>query len=257
MRMKITRAVVPSLFTVLNIFCGFRSIVFTAQGDFTLAAWFVVLAGVFDVLDGVMARITKSSSDFGVEFDSLSDVVSFGAAPSFLVYTLHLYSQGGLGMLVSSMPMVFGALRLARFNTQLVGYDKDFFKGLPIPASALTICAFVLTYQKGVPGLTGVEGALFMPLIVILSLLMVSTVKYDTLPKLSGHAIRQHPWRFTAAVVGLTTIVVTKGAALFPFFLFYLATGPIRTMVQFIQHTLHPSEKPGEESDGEITSVDV
>ncbi|MBI3765833.1 MAG: CDP-diacylglycerol--serine O-phosphatidyltransferase [Ignavibacteriales bacterium] len=148
--MKITRAVVPSLFTVLNIFCGFRSVIHTAQGDFTLAAWFIILAGIFDVLDGVMARITKSSSDFGVEFDSLSDVVSFGLAPAFLVYNLHLRNEEGIGMLISAMLMVFGAMRLARFNAQLVGYDKDFFKGLPIPAAALTISSFVLTfYHEG------------------------------------------------------------------------------------------------------------
>lgn len=254
--MKITRAVVPSLFTVLNIFCGFRSIVYTAQGDFKLAASFIILAGVFDVLDGVMARITKSSSDFGVEFDSLSDVVSFGAAPSFLVYTLHLYSMGGLGMLVSAMPMIFGALRLARFNAQLVGYDKDFFKGLPIPASALTLCAFVLTYGKNVPGLYGLEAALLPPLVVVLSLLMVSSIKYDTFPKFSGHAIRQHPMRFTVGIVGLTSIIITKGAALFPFFLFYIVTGPLRYVVQFINHSLHPSEK-SEEQESEMSSVDV
>src|SRR5438876_7292201 len=128
--MKITRAVVPSLFTVLNIFCGFSSIVHTSSGDVVLAVWFVLLAGIFDVLDGVMARITKSSSDFGVEFDSLSDVVSFGVAPSFLVYTLYLRTHEGLGMLISAMPMVFAALRLARFNAQLVVYDKEYFKGL-------------------------------------------------------------------------------------------------------------------------------
>ena len=83
--MKITRAVVPSLFTVLNMFCGFLSIVNSGEGQFDVAAWFIILGGVFDSLDGVMARITKSSSEFGVEFDSLSDVVTFGAAPAFLV----------------------------------------------------------------------------------------------------------------------------------------------------------------------------
>src|ERR1041384_5172376 len=108
--MKITRAVVPSLFTVLNIFCGFGSLVHTSQSDYALAAWFIILAAVFDVFDGVMARITKSSSDFGIEFDSLSDVVSFGLAPSFLVYSIGLNSQETLGMLISSMPMIFGAL---------------------------------------------------------------------------------------------------------------------------------------------------
>jgi len=255
--MKITRAVVPSLFTVLNIFCGFRSIIHTAQADYSLAAWFIILAGVFDVLDGVMARITKSSSDFGVEFDSLSDVVSFGAAPSFLVYTLHLHTQEGIGMLVSSMPMIFGALRLARFNSQLVGYDKEYFKGLPIPASAIAICAFVLTYNQGAAGLRGLEAALLMPLIVILSLLMVSNIKYDTFPKLSARGIKQHPLRFTASIIGMTAIVMTKGAALFPFFLFYIATGPIRYVVHFIQQSLHPSEKIGDDSEAEVTSVDV
>lgn len=257
MPMRITRAVVPSLFTVLNIFCGFRSIIHTAQGEFALAAWFIILAGAFDVLDGVMARITKSSSDFGVEFDSLSDVVSFGAAPSFLVYTLHLQSMGGIGMLLSSLPMIFGALRLARFNAQLVGYDKDYFKGLPIPASALTICAFVLTFNPGLQGLSGLEAGILTPMIIILSLLMVSNIKYDTFPKFSGHAIRQHPLRFTVGIIGATSIVVTKGGALFPFFLFYIATGPIRYVIQFVQHSLHPSAKPGEDRESEITSVDV
>src|SRR5258707_1365475 len=107
--MKVTRAVVPSLFTVLNIFCGFLSLLATTRGDFDTAAWFIIVAGVFDVLDGAMARITKSFSDFGVELDSLCDVVSFGVAPSFLVYNLSLHSLNGMGMLISAMPMVFGA----------------------------------------------------------------------------------------------------------------------------------------------------
>src|ERR1041385_8562558 len=142
--MKITRAVVPSLFTVLNIFCGFGSLVHTSQSDYALAAWFIILAAVFDVLDGIMARITKSSSDFGVEFDSLSDVVSFGLAPSFLVYMIHLQTMEGIGMLLSAMPVIFGGLRLVRFNAQLVGYDKEYFRGLPIPATAVTLASFVL-----------------------------------------------------------------------------------------------------------------
>jgi CDP-diacylglycerol--serine O-phosphatidyltransferase len=255
--MKITRAVVPSLFTVLNIFCGFRSVIHTAQGEFTLAAWFIILAAIFDVLDGIMARITKSSSDFGVEFDSLSDVVSFGVAPSFLVYAIYLHTQEGLGMLVSAMPMIFGALRLARFNSQLVSYDKDFFKGLPIPAMAITICAFVMTfYQEGV-GVKGLEATLLMPMIVILSLLMVSSIKYDAIPKFSRRDIKHHPLRFTIGIIGMTAIAITKGQALFPFFVFYVATGPLRYVVHFIKHSLHPVEKNVDEKDAEITSIDV
>ncbi|MBI4534886.1 MAG: CDP-diacylglycerol--serine O-phosphatidyltransferase, partial [Ignavibacteriae bacterium] len=188
--MKITRAVVPSLFTVLNMFCGFLSIIHASREEFASAAWFVILAAGFDSLDGVMARITKSSSEFGVQIDSLSDVVSFGAAPSFIVYQIHLHQMGGLGILLSSLLMVFGGLRLARFNTQLVGFDKDHFVGLPIPASAITISALILNYWNPLGGLNPSAAELLPWVVVILSLLMVSKVKYDTLPKISGRAIR-------------------------------------------------------------------
>ncbi len=255
--MKITRAVVPSLFTVLNIFCGFSSLLHTADGDYMLASWFIMLAAIFDVLDGVMARITKSSSDFGVEFDSLSDVVSFGAAPAFMVYRLQLHSLNGLGILISSMPLILGALRLARFNAQLVGYDKEYFKGLPIPASALVICSFVRFYYQAGIGLGGAEATVLPPLVVIVSFLMVSTVKYDTLPGFSRKGIKRHPVRFTVGVVALTVIVVTGGQALFPVLAFYLATGPLRYVVRFVQHGFHPAVKEEEEKDPEITGVDV
>jgi CDP-diacylglycerol--serine O-phosphatidyltransferase len=255
--MRITRAVVPSLFTVLNIFCGYSSIIHASQGEFSLAAWFIILAGVFDVLDGIMARITKSSSDFGVEFDSLSDVVSFGAAPSFLLYSSCFRAQDGLGILVSALPLIFGALRLARFNTQLVGFDKDFFKGLPIPASAITMASFILTYDPNGAGMRGLEASLALPMVIVLSLLMVSSMKYDTMPKFSRRSIKQHPLRFTVGVVGITAIVMTRGDALFPFFVFYVATGPLRYVVHFIQQALHPNLKRSEERDAEITRVDI
>jgi CDP-diacylglycerol---serine O-phosphatidyltransferase len=254
--MKITRAVVPSLFTVLNMFCGFLSIVQTSQKDYLLAAWFIVLAGVFDVLDGVMARITKSSSEFGIEFDSLSDVISFGVAPSFMVYNLGLNAQNALGMLISAMPMVFGALRLARFNVQLVGFDKDFFKGLPIPAVALTIASFVLTFYRPFAGIGGLEGALLAPMVAVLSLLMVSNLKYDTIPKFSRRGVKQHPLRFTVGVIGVTAMVLTQGEALFPFFVFYVVTGPLRFIMLLVYHALRPAEEISEE-DAEISSIDV
>ncbi len=255
--MKITRAVVPSLFTILNIFCGFQSLVHSAGDDFSVASWFIILAAVFDVLDGLMARITRSSSDFGVELDSLSDVVSFGVAPAFLVYRSALSAQGGMGMLISAMPMIFGAMRLARFNSQLVGYDKDYFKGLPIPAAALLLSSYVLRFWTDTTGFQALASSLLAPVVVVVSLLMVSTMKYDTLPNFSRRGIKQHPMRFTLAVIGATWIVVTQGEALFPCLVFYLATGPVRYMVYVIRHASHPVEKLPEEKDAEITSVDV
>ena len=254
--MKITRAVVPSLFTILNIFCGFLSLLSTARGEYDMAAWLIVSAGIFDVLDGMMARITKSFSDFGVELDSLCDVVSFGVAPSFLVYSIHLHTLNGLGTLLSAMPMAFGAMRLARFNSQLTSYDKDYFKGLPIPATAMMICAFVLKYYTPDAGINGTVVDLVAPMVVILSLLMVSNIKYDSLPKFSKRGLLQHPLRFTVVVIGVTATLLTRGDALFPLFVFYVATGPLRYIVQAIRRVLHPIAKNAED-ESELTSVDV
>ncbi len=255
--MKITRAVVPSLFTVLNIFCGFSAVVQTAAGAYHQAAWFIILAAVFDTLDGVMARITKSSSSFGVEFDSLSDVVSFGLAPSFLVYQSLLFRDGGLGLMVSSLPLILGALRLARFNSQLVGFSKEYFRGLPIPASALTISAYIITFYADTTGFTPLSASLLPPLVTVVSLLLVSTIRYDLLPQISRRGIRQHPLRFTLLVVAVTAIVVTKGAALLPVLGFYLVTGPFRYLVTHVRQAMQPAGKQAKDDEPGMTSVDL
>lgn len=255
--MKITRSVVPSLFTVLNIFCGFLSIVNTAHGYYVDAAWFIVVAALFDVFDGVMARITRSYSDFGVEFDSLSDIVSFGVAPSFMVYTVYLHTLGGIGTLISALPMVFGAMRLARFNVQLVGYDKDYFKGLPIPSAAVTLAAFVMTYVGDTAVFSDLKAELLISMVILLALLMVSTFKYDTVPKFTRRGLMQHPLRFTIGVIGLSAIFFTGGEALFPFFIFYVSTGPLRYFFGVIRRALKPGERRSDEDQTEVTSIDV
>ena len=213
--MKITRAVVPSLFTTLNIFCGFLSILSVNQGHFQTAAWFIILAAIFDSLDGVMARITRSSSQFGVELDSLADVVSFGAAPSFMVYQAYLYTLGNWGVIIAALPVVFGAIRLARFNVQLVGFDKDYFNGLPIPMQAITVCAFILQYYGEGFGLSGWTGDGLTGLVLVLSFLMVSRVKYDTIPKFSKRQIKAHPWKVVGLLIGMLVVVFSKGTLLF------------------------------------------
>lgn len=253
--MRITRAVVPSLFTVLNMFSGFMSIIQASRGDFSGAAWFIVLAAGFDTFDGVMARITKSSSAFGVEIDSLSDVVSFGAAPSFLVYQIHLSVLGGLGIFLSSFLMVFGGLRLARFNVQLVGFDKDHFVGLPIPVSALTVASFVINY--GVPGggLTRDAGAILPWMVVALGLLMVSKVRYDTIPRISRKNIRREPWKFVFAVLAAVVVVLTGGSALFPLFLLFIGVGILRSAIGWLRRLgkHHDNLEAEEEEDEEAT----
>ena len=254
--MKITRAVVPSLFTVLNAFCGFLSIVNASQGKIEMAAWFIVLGGVFDSLDGIMARITRSSSQFGVELDSLSDVVTFGAAPSFLVYQAHLSTLGSLGVIISSLPLVLGAIRLARFNVQLVGFEKDHFKGLPIPAAAITLCAYLLQYNTERTGLSGWTGDGLVILVVFLSLLMVSKVRYDTLPKLSKRGLRAHPWKAASFFVAAVIVIASMGSYLFLVMMAFMGFGVLRSLFAWIRSATSHAERDADE-EAEISSIDI
>jgi CDP-diacylglycerol--serine O-phosphatidyltransferase len=254
--MKITRAVVPSLFTVLNVFCGFLSILNTHQGKIDLAAWFILLAAGFDALDGVMARITRSSSQFGVELDSLSDVVSFGAAPSFLVYRASLHTFDNLGILISAMPLVFGAIRLARFNVQLVGFEKDHFKGLPIPMQAITLCAFILQYYSEGFGLQGWMRDALAPLVVLLSLLMVSRVRYDTLPQFTRRGFKTHPWRAVGFLFALALIIFSEGRLWFSVMVAFIAFGVVRAAYETLHHLLSGIDKEHEE-ESEVSSIDI
>ncbi len=256
--MRITRAVVPTLFTVLNMFCGFLSIVQTSEGKFDQAGWFIVLAGIFDVLDGVMARLTKSSSDFGVEIDSLSDVVSFGAAPALLVYKLQLFQMEGVGLIISSLLLIMGGIRLARFNVQLVGYDKNYFTGLPIPASAIAVVTYYLTFRNSDFHLEGLAAQFLIPLVIVLSLLMVSKIKYDTLPKFSKKEIKKHPIRVISLLCAALLVLFTKGETIFYLFAAFIVFGILRSVVVSVRKMLGHEELKTEAPDAdEVTSYDL
>jgi CDP-diacylglycerol--serine O-phosphatidyltransferase len=216
-----------------------------------------MLAAGFDAFDGIMARITKSSSEFGVQIDSLSDVVSFGAAPAFLAYRLSLSSLGSMGVLLSSLVMIFGGLRLARFNVQLSGFDKEFFLGLPIPASAITIASFTLSFTTPGGTLTPAAAALFPWMLAGLSLLMVSKVRYDTLPRISRRAIKKEPWKFIFAVLAVIVVVVTGGSAVFPLLLLFIALGLVRWLVTALRRWTSGEAKYEAEHSAEPTSIDT
>lgn len=259
--MRVTRAVVPSLFTVLNMFCGFNSIIESSAGHFSNAAWLIFLAAAFDAFDGVMARLTKSSSEFGVQIDSLSDVVSFGAAPAFLVYTLHLHVLGTFGVLISSMLMVFAGLRLARFNVQLVGFDKDHFVGLPTPVSGLTIAAFVLQYvhENAEGGIVlDPTAATVLPWVCgALALLMVSKVKYDTLPKINRRSLRREPWKFIFLALALVVVALTGGSAILPLFGLFIVLGIIRSIGSTFKNWIHHQQELEEDDEVEPSQAKV
>lgn len=134
----------PNTFTALNMACGFFSVILGWRGDFYQASMILVLGAIFDSVDGRVARMTGTQSAFGEQFDSISDVVTFGVAPAFLVYNKFFMNMGRLGLITSFIFLLCGALRLARFNANIDKVSSDFFQGLPIPSGALAIVGLIL-----------------------------------------------------------------------------------------------------------------
>jgi CDP-diacylglycerol--serine O-phosphatidyltransferase len=233
-RFRITPSVIPNLFTAMNMFSGFFSIISASQGNFIYAGWLIIIAAIFDTLDGFMARLTKSSSELGVELDSLSDIISFGAAPSFLLYTTYFFQFETFGVILSSLPLIAGGFRLARFNVQLVGFDKKYFTGLPIPASALTIVSFILSFYNG--GFGDTEKQLILPIVLILSFLMVSKVKYDTFPKFSLKEVKRNPLLYVAYFIALLTLIIYTIKGLFFIFVFMIVFGIFRQIFKYFSN---------------------
>jgi CDP-diacylglycerol--serine O-phosphatidyltransferase len=233
-RFRVTPSVIPNLFTAMNMFSGFFSIISASQGNFIYAGWLIIVAAIFDSLDGLMARLTKSSSELGVELDSLSDIVSFGAAPAFLLYTTYFYQFETSGIILSSLPMIAGGFRLARFNVQLVGFDKKFFTGLPIPSSALTIVCFILSYYN--KGFGETEKQFIIPMVLILSLLMLSKIKYDTIPKFSTSDIKRNPMLYIAYLIAFIVLIIYKVKGLFFIFVFMIVFGIFRQIFKYFSN---------------------
>src|SRR3982751_3967793 len=167
----------PSLLTMGNMFCGYACVVYAMRGEFETAAPFIGFAVVLDVLDGRIARMTGSDSEFGVEFDSLAGVISFGIAPAILSFTWGLQPLGRLGWLAGFLFLTAAAMRLARFNIQAAaGGDKRYFAGLPSPAAAGIPAATVFAYPYG---LTDYRAALpVLAMVLVPAVLMVSTIRF-------------------------------------------------------------------------------
>lgn len=173
-------SILPNVFTSLNLVCGYFSIIATANQEFLAAGWLIVLAVLCDILDGRMARLADVTSKFGAELDSLADLVSFGVAPAFLVFSRYLSENLIFGMVVSGLFVLCGALRLARFNITPPS-GKDVFEGLPIPAGAGILCTLTIIelqfFRIFIPDF-------FIPAVVLLtSFLMVSTIEYPAMKK--------------------------------------------------------------------------
>jgi CDP-diacylglycerol--serine O-phosphatidyltransferase len=232
-RRRVVRGVppvaVPSFFTLMNLLSGFFSLIQTSAGNLEAAAWLIVLAAFFDLLDGFMARLARVSTDFGVELDSLSDVVSFGVAPSFLLYEFGLDQLGPLwGALLASLPALFGAVRLARFNTLATPDEKQaYFTGLPIPAQAGTVVVFILTFFDATwfDVLERRQLSVLITIVIVLSALMVSPIRFPALPQPNRENLRAYPRRFLGFGLALLLALFLQEIGLFIAAVVYLAIG--------------------------------
>ncbi|MBJ7539625.1 CDP-diacylglycerol--serine O-phosphatidyltransferase [Marinomonas transparens] len=174
----------PNLFTTAALFSGFYSIIAAMNGHYTYAAMAIFISMVFDGLDGRVARLTRTESAFGAEYDSLADMVSFGIAPALVVFTWSLAPLGKVGWIAAFIYAVGAALRLARFNTMIGVEDKRYFTGLPSPAAAAIVAGVIWAANE--KGLSGESMATMMMLLVpIVGLLMVSNVKYRSFKDLN------------------------------------------------------------------------
>ncbi|KAA3616481.1 MAG: CDP-diacylglycerol--serine O-phosphatidyltransferase [Calditrichaeota bacterium] len=234
--MMFKKTLAPGILTVLNLFLGFYSVVLAAQGNFVNAAWFIVLAGVFDVFDGKVARATKAYSSFGEELDSLADVISFGMAPGFLLYQVHFFKIGPLGILLSFFPLLFGALRLARFNANISGHEKLDFSGLPIPASAGLFCSFIIFNFHIWDELF--LTSLLMPMVIFISVLMVTTVRFDAMPKFSFKSGGKNKNLLYLLITAVLLIAFFPQLALFPIAIIYITYSLVRSLIRMSKEGL-------------------
>ena len=226
------RAAVPNFFTLMNLLAGFFSLIQTAAGNLEAAAWLVVLAAFFDLFDGILARLVGVSSEFGLELDSLSDVVSFGVAPSFLLYEFGLDQLGPLwGALLASLPALFGAIRLAHFNTKASSDEKSSeFVGLPIPAQAGIVVVFILTFASPERAfffdvLSRRQLSFLVMLVAALAVLMVLPVRFPALPQPNRENLRKYRFRFLLFGTGVLLGVVLQEIGLLIAGLVYLSIG--------------------------------
>ena len=172
--------ILPNLFAAGSVFSGMMSLIMSASGKYEYAAWLILLALIFDGLDGRVARMTKTTSKFGVEFDSVADIVSFGVAPAMLLYQYCGLDYGRFGMVVSGLYVVFGAIRLARFNVTTSEIEPSVFIGVPIPTAAVFVSILILLYEKYTLDM-------YIPLLLatlFVAVLMVSNIRYPSFKKI-------------------------------------------------------------------------
>jgi CDP-diacylglycerol---serine O-phosphatidyltransferase len=225
--------IVPNLFTSAGLFAGFYSIIATLGHDYQRAAVMILIAQLCDMLDGRIARLTHATSSFGIQYDSLADLVAFGVAPGILVYTWALKPWGRWGWLAASLYVTCGALRLARFNVQIASAEKRHFIGLPIPAAADVIAATVLLYYFfGGQNETN-KHILMLLVIYAVAALMVSEIRYYSFKEIRFH--HRHPFPVLLGLILVIMVTIAKPEPmLFLGITVYALSGPVTLAVRVL-----------------------
>lgn len=223
--------ILPNALTLCGLFLGFYSILATIKGHYVQASWAIMIAMIFDGLDGWVARLTQSTTRFGIELDSLSDLVAFGLAPAVMLYKWALVPFGRVGWAAAFLFVACGALRLARYNIQMGSTESKAFTGMPIPGAAALIATLVIFYHElwdTIPD----RNYFILLFTIFLSVLMVSTMKFHGLKELDLRK-RKPFWILVAFVLVLTIIVIHPEISLFLFAMIYLIGGIIENIVLY------------------------
>ncbi len=215
--------ILPNTLTLGGMFCGFYAILASYKGHYIYGAWAILIANIFDGLDGWVARLTNSTTKFGIELDSLSDLVAFGVAPAVLIYSWGLQPFGRIGWGAAFLFVICGALRLARYNVQMGTTESKAFTGLPIPGAGTVVASLVLFYNEVWGDLTGRNYmVLFLPF--LLAALMVSTLRFHGMKELDFKK-RKPFWLLVVIVVAFVLIFMYPEIVIFIFSITYVLWG--------------------------------
>ena len=222
--------ILPNLFTTASLFAGFFSIILAFNHQFDYAAWAILVGAAMDGLDGKVARLTGTASQFGIEYDSLADDVTFGVAPGMLAYAWQLHEFGRLGLAVAFLFCGCAALRLARFNVGVSTTSKRFFVGLPSPACACVLATFVLFMPYYPDFLMPILPVLTLLMSIIVPLLMVSRVRYFSFKEFGF--IKAHPFQtMVATLIVLSMVFSLPRLFCFLILISYVISGPAYTFI--------------------------
>jgi CDP-diacylglycerol--serine O-phosphatidyltransferase len=234
--MRDFKGIIPGMFTVGNLACGFGSIIVSSRAGISSnyaatlfeAVWLIILASFFDFLDGLVARFSRTYSRIGVELDSLTDIVSFGVAPAVLLVSFSLIRHGNWAWILAFVYLMAGAYRLARFNLSATLEKKANFLGLPIPSAAIVIVSYILFSYEVWGGI--MMEKFFIILILVTSALMVSTVEFEAMPKFDFSKFRNRV-KVLIIFAGAIAIMINASLVIFPLVSIYILYGVVRLMI--------------------------